>query len=114
LSLELGSLGDCYPYSDRRRGAASINLGLRWRVESPRAVVFQSDDNRAKVERDLESFRGRRIVDVQTVGRLPDIAVTLSGRRWIQSLDTVWTIRLPDERLISSRSGSLVIGRIAG
>ena len=108
LCLELGSLGDSYPYSDRRRGEASINFGLWWRVESPRAVVFRSDDNRAEVQRELESFRGRRIVDVQSVGRLPDITVTVAGRRWIQSLDTVWSIRLPDERVISSRSGHLV------
>jgi len=108
LSLELGSLGDKYPYSDRCRGEASINFGLCWRVESPRAVVFRSRDNRAEVEREIESFKGRRILDVQAVGRLHDLAVSVSKRKWIQSLDTVWSIGLPDRSLIYARSGQLV------
>ena len=108
LSFELGSLGGKYEYSDRPRGEASIHFGHCWRVESPRAVVFESRDARDEIDREIESFKGRRVLDVQTVGRLPDIVVSLSKRRWIQSLDNIWNIRLPDQTWVCSRAGRLV------
>ena len=108
LSLELGVLGEKYPYSDCLRGEASIHFGLRWRVESPRAVVFKDRDDRPGIEREIGSFEGRRILDIEAVGRLPDLIVGFSKRRWIQSLDTLWSIGLPDRTIICSRSGQLV------
>lgn len=108
LSFELGSLEGKYPYSDHPRGEASIHFGLYWRVESPRAVVFENRDSGAEIEREIESFKGRRVLDVQTVGRLPEIAVSLSKRRWIQSFGNHWSIGLPDRTSVCSQAGHLV------
>jgi hypothetical protein len=108
LSFELGSLNGKYASSERPRGEASIHFGFGWRVESPRAVVFESRDNRVEIDREIESFKGRRILDVQTVGRLPEIVVSLSKRRWIQSFSTHWNIHLPDRTWVVSQAGHLV------
>src|SRR5258708_32934887 len=107
LSLELGSLGETYAYTDQPRGEASIHFWRCLRVESPRAVVFGSRDDSAEIERELESFKGRRVLDVQTVGRLPEVIVSLSKRRWLQSFGG-WSIGLPDRTSICSQSGRLV------
>lgn len=110
LSFELGLLEEKYPHSDQLRGEASIRFGLCWRVESPRAVVFGNQEDGVEIERELESFKGRRVLDIGTVGRLPEVAVRLSGRRWIQSFATGWNIGLPDRTSIFCRAGRLVHG----
>jgi hypothetical protein len=114
LSLELGTLGGTYDRSTQQRGQASLHFGTCWRVESPRAIAFSSETDQNRTEGELKSFTDRRVLDVQVTGRLPEILVSFSGRRWIQTFghygDPSWHIALPDLSWVASKSGRLIRG----
>jgi hypothetical protein len=112
LSLELGELERTYDRSTEPRGQASLHFGSWWRIESPRAIAVSSKTDQGKIEEVLNSFKGRRVLDVQVTGRLPEMIVSFSGKRWIQSFgesgNPAWHIALPDSSCVSSRTGRLV------
>ena len=130
LSFELGSLEKTrrlstpsrplapanlsYYGASQKQGQASLDFGRWWRVESPRAITFSSETDPKEIEEELQSFTGRRVVDVQVTGRLPELIVCFSRRRWIQSFadysQPCWQISLPDSSWIGSKSGRLVRG----
>ncbi len=112
LTLELGALERTYAGTTLARGEASLHFGQWWRIESPRAIVVSTKTNQRQIEEELKLLKGRRVLGVQVTGRLPEMVVSFSGRRWIQSFgdygNPSWHIALPDSSSVSSRSGRLV------
>lgn len=119
IFLELGALTTEIHTSRRLgefeslRGEATLMLQWSWRVESPRAIQFGSWSEDPRISRLLPSLVGRTVLGLQVTGRLPELAITLSGDRWLNTFMTAegqpaWSVRLPDDRWFSVRRGVIV------
>jgi hypothetical protein len=94
-------------------GEASLMLEWSWRVESPRAIQFGSWSIEARITRGVASLQGCTIMDVQLEGRLPELVLTLDGKRWLHTFMTAegqpaWDIRLQDGAWLVVERGRLI------
>ncbi|WP_420128080.1 hypothetical protein [Longimicrobium sp.] len=83
------------------QGEASLMVYWSWRVESPGAIQFGSWSEDPRITRGIASLEGHTILDVQLEGRLPELVLTLDGKRWLHSFMTAegqpeWSIRMLD------------------
>ena len=112
LFLELGRLAPVQGKT-RRTGEACVMIEWSWRVEKERSIAFGSWSGERKMNSGIESLKGRKIVDVALVGRLPEISVQLSGGFWLQSYMTAegkpeWSVRVADGSWIYCEAGRIV------
>ena len=84
-----------------------------WRVESARAIAFGSFSSDRKIVAGLAGLVARRIESVELFGRLPEVAIGLSGGRWVSSFSTVegqpeWALLLRERGTVSVKRGAVV------
>jgi hypothetical protein len=111
LFLELGLLT---PSAQKPKGEASVMIEWSWRVESPRAIAFGSWSGVRRIDRGIQSLAGSVIEDISLVGRLPEISIRLSDKRWIQSCMTTdgqpeWAIVLRERSWLCVKRGRVCI-----
>ena len=112
LFLELGKLkrpGD----RTNPQGVGSIMLEWSWRVEAPRSIAFGSWSSDRKIAAGVQSLRGRRVLAMSLVGRLPELELELTEGRWVHSFMTfegapMWTVFLPDGSWLCVERGAVV------
>lgn len=118
IFLELGALTTVTRTSRKRGeytatfGEVTLMLEWSWRVESPGAIQFGSWSENPRITRGVASLEGHTILDVQLEGRLPELVLTLDGRRWLHTFMTaegqpVWAIRMPDDAWLGVNRGHL-------
>jgi hypothetical protein len=113
IVLELGALEKRYERTGKPKGEAALIIDWSWRVEGARSVPFGSWSGDRKIANGLRSLVGRTVLDLQVTGRLPELSVTLSGNRWLQSFMTAegqpaWSVFLQDESWLCVERGVLV------
>jgi hypothetical protein len=100
IFLELGKLkptrGGHHP-----KGQASLMLEWSWRIESPGSILAGSWSHERKLTNAVLALKGRKVAGLSLEGRLPELAVALTGGRWVHSFMTAegqpeWTLFLPD------------------
>lgn len=94
-------------------GEVTMMLEWSWRVESPRAIQFGSWSANPRISRGVASLQGHTIAGVDVEGRIPELVVTLDGKRWIHTFMThegqpQWSIRLHDHSWLSVYRGRLI------
>jgi hypothetical protein len=119
IFLELGALTTITRTSRKRGeytstfGEVTVMLEWSWRVESPGAIQFGSWSENPRITRGVASLEGRTILDVQLEGRLPELVLTLGGKRWLHSFMTAegqprWAVRLPDDAWLAVVRGRII------
>jgi hypothetical protein len=118
IFLEIGELGEVR-YGTKRgervsvKGQYTICLEWSWRVERPRSIEFGSWSTDRIITNRLRSLLGHSIADIRLFGRLPELQVEITGRRWITSYMTSegqpeWGILSPDGAIVV-RNGKLAV-----
>jgi hypothetical protein len=119
IFLELGALTTVTRTSRKRGeytstfGEVTMMLEWSWRVESPGAILFGSWSENPRITRGVASLKGHTIVDVELQGRLPELVLTLDGKRWLHTFMTAegqpaWAIRLHDGSWVGVDRGRLI------
>lgn len=117
IFLELGEL-TTFTRTMRRgevefmQGEVGLMLEWSWRVESPGAIQFGSWSENPRITRGVASLEGHTVLDVQLEGRLPELVLTLSGKRWLNTFMTAegqpaWAIRMRDDAWLGVNRGHL-------
>ena len=93
-------------------GEVKLMLEWSWRVESPGAIQFGSWSENPRITRGVASLQGHTIVEVELEGRLPELVLTLDGRRWLHTFMTAegqprWAVRLHDGAWLGVNRGHL-------
>lgn len=112
IFLELSELSPSGRKRNNPDGAASLMVQWSWRVESPGAIRFGSWSTEAGITKGVASLVGHTILDIEVVGRLPELVLTLDRRRWLHTFMTAegqpeWSIRLLDDTWVNVRRGLL-------
>lgn len=118
IFLELGALTTVTRTSRKRGeytstfGEVTLMLEWSWRVESPRAIQFGSWSENPRITRGVASLKGHTIMDVSLEGRLPELVLTLDGKRWLHTFMTYegqpeWAIRMHDNAWVGVIRGHL-------
>lgn len=118
IFLELGAL-TTFTRTFRKRGEVTfvegevkLMLEWSWRVESPGAIQFGSWSENPRITRGVASLEGHTILEVELAGRLPELVLTLDGKRWLHTFMTAerqpaWAIRLQDGAWLGVNRGHL-------
>ena len=85
-----------------------------WRVEAARSIRFGSWSGEQRITNGVRSLAGASIADITLSGRLPELTVALSNRRWLQSFMTAegqpgWVVFLPTKRWLCVERARLVL-----
>lgn len=93
-------------------GEVSLLLEWSWRVEGPGSIQFGSWSTNPRITRGVASLQGHTILEVGLDGRLPELVLTLDGKRWLHTFMTAegqprWSIRLPDGAWLGFHRGHL-------
>jgi hypothetical protein len=118
IFLELGALTTSTRTYPKRgevvhtEGEVTLMLEWSWRVESPRGIQFGSWSTNPRITRGVASLQGHTVVEVELEGRLPELVLTLGGKRWLHTFMTAegqpqWAIRLPDQAWLGVHRGHL-------
>lgn len=86
-----------------------------WRIENARSILCGSWSEEDLWEATFDQLRNSAVVDVSTIGRLPEIAVSLTGGLYVSSFmtaegDPQWSLfdrRGETLRTLSVLNGSL-------
>jgi hypothetical protein len=119
IFLELGALTTVTRTSPKGReytstyGEATFMLEWSWRVESKAAIQFGSWSKNPRITRGVASLRGHTILDVDVEGRIPELVLTLDGKRWVHTFMTyegqpAWAIRQHDHSWLAVDRGRLI------
>jgi hypothetical protein len=92
LYLELGALT---PVTKRRRngslmrsyGESTVFAGYSWRIERQRSIAAGSKSPPELRTRAVKSLVGSKVLSANIVGRLPELALALSGSRWLTTAE---------------------------
>ena len=111
IFLELGALSRSE--GNNPTGQATLMIEWSWRVEASRSVSFGSFSSSRKIDSGLSNLVGRRIESIELFGRLPEVALRLSGGRWVSSFATAegqpeWGLLLGQRGTISVERGAVV------
>lgn len=121
LFLELGRLR--HSVEERRdhprgsvpqpMGAYGVMIQWSWRVERARSIQFGSWSNERRLMAGIPALAGTRLEAAALVGRLPELQLALSDRRWLQSFMTSdgqpeWTFFLCDGSWLTVERGRVV------
>ena len=107
--LEIGPLTQAYKRSGPKADQG-LDFSYGWRVEGPRSVLFGSSSGKQKIQRGIESLTGLTILDIATIGRLPELYVQLSNGQRIFSFASSegqpdWSVFLNDGSWLMVRRG---------
>jgi hypothetical protein len=116
MFLEFGALtmpGPSTPRSRNSKGEATLMVEWSWRVETRGAVQFGSWSGNKKMDNGIQRLKARTVLNIDLVGRLPEVYIALSGQRWVHTFQTregqpEWTVFLPDRTWITFRGGRIV------
>lgn len=94
------------------KGQASVMIEWEWRVESQRAIRFGAASSTRRMESQLQTLVGRRVLGMTTRGRLPELSVELSGGLWMNSFALAerqpsWAVFLTDGSWLCVERGTL-------
>lgn len=117
ILLELGAVTS-YTRTYRKRevvhhdGEVGLLLEWSWRVERPGSIQFGSWSTNPRITRGVASLQGHAILGVELEGRLPELVLTLDGKRWLHTFMTAegqptWLIRLRDGAWLGVNRGHL-------
>jgi hypothetical protein len=116
IFLELGELTS-HEWRGRRflNGEACISVEWDWRVEGEVSVAYGSSNSRPRVLRGISSLKGKTTRKLSLVGEVPELVVMFSNGEHLRSMAMLtgnprWSVRLPDGRYVSGRSGKLLVG----
>ncbi len=95
-------------------GESAVMIEWSWRVERKRSVSFGSFSGDRKIDNGIARLAGRVVDDVELVGRLPELVVSLSGGLWVHSFTTVegqpeWGVKVSGLGWICVKRGQLVV-----
>jgi hypothetical protein len=117
--LEIGELHDLQLPSGKvsAKGEFGVMIEWSWRIESSRSIVCGSWSTEREINNGIESLSNSSVEEISTSNRLPEIAVRLSNKRWLQSFCTTggqprWTIFLrhfDNTVWITVMSGKLIL-----
>ena len=118
IFLELGALTTTTRTDPKRGevvdtdGEVTLMLEWSWRVESPGAIQFGSWSTNPRITHGVAALEGHTILDVALEGRLPELVLTLDGKRWLHTFMTAegqprWAIRLEDGAWLGFHRGQL-------
>ena len=84
-----------------------------WRVERQRSIAFGSWSSDRRIDAGIERLAGPRVTDVTIAGRLPELVIALSDRRWVHTFKTAeggpaWAVFLRDGTWVTVEAGRLV------
>ena len=84
-----------------------------WRVERSRSIEFGSFSSDARMDRGIATLVGPTVTEIAIAGRLPELVITLSDGRILQSFMTEagqpeWTVFLQDGSWLCVQRGRLV------
>ena len=112
--LELGALhvhqSPRGPTGDQ--GEATVMVEWSWRVEGPRSVRFGSWSTDRRMDNAIPGLAGRTVESVEAWGRIPELAVGLSGGLALVSFTTVesqpqWAVFLREGDWVFVQRGRL-------
>lgn len=69
-------------------GQVSVMIEWSWRIERARSIELGSWSGNRKITNGLSRLQGLSVVDVGVEGRLPELVIELSGKRWLHSFMT--------------------------
>lgn len=93
----------------RRRGEITAMIEWNWRLETSRSIIVGSFDSERKIKTNIQDLKGRNILDISLVGRLPEIYISLSGNRWIHTF--ALDAGQPEWTLLFRNEGALLVHR---
>ena len=84
-----------------------------WRIERRRSIQFGSFSSDRTIESGIASLAGPTVVELESVGQLPELRIALSDGRALQSFMTArgqpqWTLFLQDGSWLHVARGGLV------
>ena len=84
-----------------------------WRVERARSVEVGSWSSERRINVGIKRLTGLRISDITIDGRLPELVLALTGRRWVHSFTTAdgqpgWTVFLRDGTWLTVEEGHVI------
>ena len=84
-----------------------------WRVERARAVEVGSWSSERRINAGITRLTGSRISDITIDGRLPELVLALTGKRWVHSFMTAdgqpeWTVFLRDGTWLTVEDGHVI------
>ena len=94
-------------------GEAGAMVEWSWRVERQRSIAFGSWSSDRQIDAGIERLAGPHVTDVTITGRLPELVIALSDRRWVHTFMTAkgapaWTVFLHDGSWVNFEGGRLV------
>jgi hypothetical protein len=116
IFLELGSLAPPEPpLQYHQQGEACISFEWDWRIEAEGKILYGSANSRPEIATRILSLQGTTIRELLVAGQVPELIIQFSNGHCLRSMamktgDPEWAIKLPDERWVYARSGSIRIG----
>lgn len=119
LFIEFGELRPGEPRRDGSLGNPAGEMGLMiewsWRIEAARSILCGSWSDETRWPAALDRLRGATVTDLTTFGRLPEVAIALSGDLHVTSFmtaegDPAWALfdrRGGEEVVIHCREGEV-------
>jgi hypothetical protein len=117
--LEIGELHDLQLLDGEvsAQGEFGVMIEWSWRIESSRSIVCGSWSTEQKINKGIKDLADSFVEEILISNRLPEIAVRLSSKRWLQSFCTTsgqprWAIFLrhfDNTVWITVMSGKLIL-----
>jgi hypothetical protein len=118
--LELGALrkrhfrrpGEESTRLRKDKGEATVMVEWSWRIERARSIAVGSWSTERRINSGIKALLGARVVGISLEGRLPELVISFTGARWLQSFMTAegqpqWAVKLPDFTWLRVRKGRL-------
>jgi hypothetical protein len=117
LFLELGQLRRFGrgPRSCNPKGQAGVMIECGWRVERARSVEFGTGSGDRRLRQAINRLKGPRVSSIELDGRIPELVIGLSDRRWVRSFmdfggQPHWTLFLVGGGWLTMHRGTVVRG----
>jgi len=84
-----------------------------WRLEGRRSINAGSWSSERGITIGVRSLKGRHLIGIAVVGRLPELVLQLSGGLWLHSFMTAegqpeWAVFLRDGSWVTVEAGRLI------
>jgi len=117
IFLEFGELQSVNKHgSSRLDGELTLMIEWSWRIERPRSIVGGSWSDESRWPKMFEAIKDATVSDIQLIGRLPEVCVSLSNGLRVVSFMTsegqpAWSLISRKLRMgcLSVKHGSLFV-----